>query len=347
MKRYKTNIIILILVSFLVLFLVLKDDFKSVVGALASVNFLLLIVAIFVVMLSWVFASLCLHTLAKHIEKDFRIRDYFKSIIITNFFSAITPYAVGGQPFQVYYLSKKGMKLSNATNIIIEFFKIHQITLVLLGFMAVILNAKFNYFPDDNILQNIVLLGFILNGAIAVLLILISKYKTIGERIAKKIVKLLHKIKIIKKEDMFLQKIDNYIYESNISSIYYDKHKKDLFIAGIYNFISLCLIYATPLFVAYSLGHFHSLNIIDAIAGSAYVMIIGAIVPVPGGTGGLEFGFAHFFGFFLTGSTLMAALLIWRFITYYLGILVGGIIMLFLANRKKSFLDSNQKEAAK
>jgi hypothetical protein len=61
-------------------------------------------------------------------------------------------------------------------------------------------------------------------------------------------------------------------------------------------------------------------------------MLIGAFVPIPGGSGGIEFAFASFFGFYITGSTLMAMLLIWRFITYYLSILAGGLVLIFNRN---------------
>ena len=54
-------------------------------------------------------------------------------------------------------------------------------------------------------------------------------------------------------------------------------------------------------------------------------MLIGSFVPIPGGTGGLEYGFTQFFGNFISSSKLMAIMLTWRFVTYYLGLFVGAI----------------------
>ena len=56
-------------------------------------------------------------------------------------------------------------------------------------------------------------------------------------------------------------------------------------------------------------------------------MLIGAFVPIPGGTGGLEYSFIQFYGNFITGSALSAMMLIWRFITYYFGMIVGAIAL--------------------
>ena len=75
------------------------------------------------------------------------------------------------------------------------------------------------------------------------------------------------------------------------------------------------------------MGDFTSYNLFLSIVTSAYVMLIGSFVPIPGGSGGLEYGFVAFFGNFLVGAKLTAVMLIWRFITYYLGIIIGAIMM--------------------
>ena len=75
------------------------------------------------------------------------------------------------------------------------------------------------------------------------------------------------------------------------------------------------------------MGEFSVLGIGVAIVVSAYVMIIGSFVPIPGGTGGLEYGFVTFFGNFITGSKLSALMLVWRFITYYFGMILGAIAL--------------------
>ena len=74
-------------------------------------------------------------------------------------------------------------------------------------------------------------------------------------------------------------------------------------------------------------GDFTSFSLPLAIMTSAYVMIIGSFVPIPGGSGGLEYGFVAFYGTFITGPKLMAIMLLWRFVTYYFGMIVGAIAL--------------------
>lgn len=84
------------------------------------------------------------------------------------------------------------------------------------------------------------------------------------------------------------------------------------------------------------MGDFTSINIVEALVASSYVMIMGAFVPTPGGTGGLEYGFINFYGYFITGNNLMATMIIWRGITYYIGMILGGIVVAFYKGRDKN-----------
>ena len=67
----------------------------------------------------------------------------------------------------------------------------------------------------------------------------------------------------------------------------------------------------------------------------SYVMLIGSFIPIPGGTGGLEYGFINFFKNFIIGSKLNAIMLLWRFITYYFGMILGALILNFKKEVKK------------
>ena len=105
------------------------------------------------------------------------------------------------------------------------------------------------------------------------------------------------------------------------------KKRKYLAVTGIsLNIASLLCLYIVPLFVLYSMGDFHSLSVVDTLTASAYVYVIGAFVPVPGATGGMEYGFTQFFGNFISLGKLSATVIIWRFITYYLVLIVGGTL---------------------
>ena len=88
---------------------------------------------------------------------------------------------------------------------------------------------------------------------------------------------------------------------------------------------ALICLYLVPVVLLYSTGDYTSFNGLISIVACAYVMLIGSFVPIPGGTGGLEYGFIAFFGNFVSGSNLRVIMILWRFVTYYFGMIVGAI----------------------
>lgn len=334
MKKYRINIIIIVIVTFLVLYFSLKDNFNEIIANMSHINLLWILIAIAFMFGSWFFAAMNLYTLSRSTDKNFSLRSFYGSVIISNFFNAITPSDSGGQPFQIYILNRRGMRVSTATHLVIESFKLYQIALVIWGLIAITLNNFLHYYATDSIVRKLVILGFIVNLTIAVFLILFGVNKKVTSNILKFIFNFLHKVKIIKNKEKMFDGIDNYIESSIASSEYFKGHRWVLFKSGIYSFISIGLLYTVPIFIVYSFGNFESLSILSVIVSTAYVMLIGAFVPIPGGSGGVEFAFAHFYGFFITGPVLMSILLIWRLVTYYFGILMGGIMFIFNKERR-------------
>ena len=96
-----------------------------------------------------------------------------------------------------------------------------------------------------------------------------------------------------------------------------------------FNLIALFLFYLVPYFVFMGLNSNLEIGPLEVVVSSAFILIIGNFVPIPGGSGGIEYGFLQFFGSFASGAFVSSALIIWRFVTYYLGIIIGGISLGF------------------
>ena len=100
-----------------------------------------------------------------------------------------------------------------------------------------------------------------------------------------------------------------------------------LLIAISANFITLILLYSIPFIIFKSLGA-SNVTILNSISITAFVMLIGNFVPIPGATGGIEYSFIHFFETLMIKlSILSGAMLLWRFITYFFGMILGFICL--------------------
>lgn len=335
MKKKIFNYFLLLLVTILVLYFSLKDNYEEIISILKTLNKGWLLVACLLIFSYWFFKAISLNTMVKRFKKDFSFRKSFKNILEINFFNAITPFASGGQPFQIYSLRKEKIKMADCTTIVMQQFVVYQIALVILGIIAIMCNQIFHMFPNNSVIKHLVTIGFIINTLVTIGLFLLAFTKKINKFLVNKTINILYKIKIVKDKEKQTKKFNKYINELYDGTKLLLKNKSE-FIGMIFiNFIGLICLYLVPLAILYGTGDYTSLNGLESIIASAYVMLMGSFVPIPGGTGGLEFGFMKFYGNFIKGSTLTAIMITWRFITYYIPMIIGAIAVNIKKKEKK------------
>lgn len=323
----KLNIIILIIITLLVLYFSLKDNFNETVTQIFTMNIWYLLVAFILLILFWLFRSYPIYTFCKKINKDFKYLSAVQLTLRTQFFNAVTPFATGGQPYQIYHLKQLGIDYASSTSVVIQNFIVYQIALVFLGIVALISNQIFDIFKNAELLQHLIALGFIINALVIIIMFIVAFSKKLNKVIISFGIKVLTKLKIVKDKEKKLKEWDEYINRFNKCANILLEDKKTFILNILYNFLALCSHYLIPLFILYSMGNFNAFTAGISIVSCAYIMIIGSFVPIPGATGGIEFGFVQFFGNFITGSKLSAMMLVWRFITYYFGMIVGAIAL--------------------
>lgn len=325
LKDLKKNTIILILITFLVMFLVLRKDFSNIVDLLLKMDLKFILVAFLLFFISIFLRGYITYKTVNNKEK-FSLIEAIRHNVITQFFNGITPFSTGGQPMEIYMLTRHGISANKGTMIILQNFIFYQVALVLFGIMAVSYNYMFHIFPKVVLLRKLVLIGFLVNTLVAIGIFLISLSKKFTTGCMKFIVKVLNKLKIVKNKEQVEENLKERLDEFHESAKVLRK-RKFLFIEGVvFNFLSLACLYAIPLLVVYSMHDFTSISLLECLTSSAYVLLVGAFVPIPGASGGIEYSFLAFFGNFLSSSINSAVLLIWRFITYYFGMIIGAIV---------------------
>lgn len=329
MKKLKSQSIILVFITAIIMYLLLKDDFPQIVSTILSMKYIYLIIGIVLIVFYWLIKAIALYLISKEYSKTISFKSIFLQTIITQFFNGVTPFSTGGQPMQIYMLNKSKISLAKSTNIVMQEFITYQVALVLYGIFAVLVNYKLEIFNDAVVLKNLVLLGFLINTSICIVMLILSFSKRMSKALFNIVFKVLSKLKFIGNLDSKKEKWNNRLVEFQESAELFKKNKLLFAKCFILNGIALTCYYVIPYFLIIGIEGAMLITPLTAIVASAYTLIIGSFVPIPGGTGGIEYGFLRFFGVFNTGSTLSAILLVWRFITYYLGIIVGGVAFSF------------------
>ena len=335
MKKYRLNIILLVIVAFVVIFFTLKDDFNGAMNYFKNMNYLWVLVAALCMILNIFFQSLSQYRFLKEIDPNYKFSSCFKLMCMAMFFNAITPFSSGGQPFEMYLLNKEGIKVSDSLNALMQNFITYQFGLIFTSTIAIILNGIFKVLPDTLLLKKIVLIGYFVNILVMGIIIFISRAKRLNTKLFSKIFKFIFHFKFIKNKEEKEQKFNKYLEDFYNSTAIMKNNKKNTILSFLFNLISLCFLYAIPIFVFYSFGY-SKINYLESFVSSSFTYLIGSFVPIPGATGGLEYGFIDFFKIFIkSGAMLSAGMLLWRLITYYFGMVLGGIVLMTYRRKRK------------
>lgn len=327
MKNKKLNLSLLILALSLVLYFTLKDNFSSIMHELSKVNILIFALAIFVFILSLMIKSVSLQIFIKEHKKNYSFKSAFCLTLIGQFLNGITPFSTGGQPFQVYLLKKDGHRISDSTSAMVKDSITYQVALLIMGIFSITLNLVLKTIPVNSSLTPLIIIGFIINIMVLLFLFMIIRMRKTTLSIINKLLLILNKIRK-KNTDQLKKRIEKGL--DNFYNCYAElrKNKKQFIITVLTNVINLTLLYMIPYIIFKSLNT-NTFDIMRSIMLTSFVMLMGNFVPIPGATGGIEYGFIKFFGIFNTNiSVISGAMLLWRFVTYFFGMLMGFIMLI-------------------
>ena len=331
--KYIFNFLLIAIVLSIVLYFSLKDNYQEIISTILKMNYIWIFVAILALIIYRLCASLGHYYIIKANNGKVSYLKCFQINLMILFFHGITPFAGGGQPMEIYFLHKEGIPVTKATNITLQNFIVYQIALIITGLIALIYNHIFNVFPNDSLIKYLVVLGFTINTLVLVVTFILSFGKKTNKFIIEKGIHFLAKIKIIKEEKKTQEKCQKYLQSFHDNAIELKKNKKIVAFMVLINIIGLMTMYSMPYPILRGMGI--NINIFKVITAIAYVMIIGSFVPIPGGTGGIEYSFIFFFQYLISGSILHAAMLVWRLISYYLGMIFGAIALSLYRKKEK------------
>jgi len=175
-------------------------------------------------------------------------------------------------------------------------------------------------------------LFFLVNFLVLLVSFILSFGKKVNRIICLKGIDLLNKLKLIKNPEKLKKDFNTYLDNFQKNAVKLRKNKKIVLKCILINIFAILVWYSMPYFLGLGLGI--NFTLLEAIVATSYVMIMGSFVPIPGGTGGIEYGFIFFFKYLVKGSILNGLMLVWRFISYYLGIIIGAIFLSI--HRKKA-----------
>ncbi len=345
LKKWLGPIIIVVTLTAVMIIGMVSGNLPKAVNAVMSADPLCIALCVLCYFIYMMAGAMAICSFLKREGYHLRLRDSLSAMLTAIYYSNITPGATGGQPMQIAYLKKFGIPVGIGTSAIASFFIAWHV-------MRVVLLAGFGLFYKDFINQNLgqyvpfLILGFTYNVVLVVLWLLFCFSKKPVELIVKLIGKLAEKFRIIKNSQKTIESMQRTADKFHTGMTHLKNHKSEIFRQLFFGTVYVMSLSSILYFAYRGIG----------LEGSSYGEILSmgfcqyisaAYMPTPGASGAQEGIFRLYFGSMMPGASLLAVMMIWRFMSYYLGLIVGAAANLIgrrNAEKEKQENIENEKE---
>ncbi len=328
-KKKRQNIfrIIYIFGTIFIIFLIglLSNEIQEIKEILPRINLKWIGISFISVILFWLSDALLLGHITSYIFTKQKFNKSLKIGIMGLYYGALTPFASGGQPMQVVYMKHDGIPLGVSTAIITLKFIVYELSLCFLYIVAMILKGSIFYTNYHHAFW-LTTIGFLLNLIAVAFISMGMLNRKVTENIVHRFIHFLSKIKIIRKEEKRNAKIDKLIDDFNISSAYIKNNMLNFLISIFISIFNMAFLFAIPYFIYRAFG-LNQEPFILIFTLQAFLFLAVSLVPLPGAAGASEGGFYLFFSSMFGSIPVFMPMIIWRFFTYYLILLVGSFLV--------------------
>ncbi|USS92922.1 flippase-like domain-containing protein [Fructilactobacillus ixorae] len=327
-RSNKISLLIMLAIGVLISWYAVRDiQFSVLIHDLSSINPGWLLVALGCILLYFFLEAVVTYVLVKSSTPNFSFRNAIRVPLVEQLFNGITPFSSGGQPAQLVVLLQAGVDGGKASSALLMKFVIYQ-AMIVLNFVISLL-IGFHYLIDTvHSLAIFVLFGFLIHLVVIVGLLMIMYWYSMTKRVINWCFKIVSWFVSEQKYRSWKQtlneKIDNFHHESVRIAHEWKLMGK---VCGI-TFLQLVFYYLIPYFVMLALGYYNA-NVVMVTSLDVLIFLVISIFPIPGGAGGAEYSFEKLFGSYIHSSSKLAlAMILWRLLTYYLGLVLGLVALI-------------------
>lgn len=240
------------------------------------------------------------------------------------YYCNVTPGASGGQPLEIYTLRKYGAPIGISGSAMVVKFICFQMILLIAG---VILWVTHGAFVSDHTQGSIwfVILGYLVNCfSIGIVLMMSISQRAVRWLIAF-CIKIGVKLHLCKNPEASTAR-----WEDHCQTFFYSFRQLVRSPVSLLTQCGVALLQLfslmLPIIAVYHAFGLSEVSSMELITMGVLLYIGASYTPLPGASGAQEGGFAVLFKGIFPDARLFVALLIWRFSTYYLNVIVGAVV---------------------
>jgi len=278
-----------------------------------------------------------------------RLRLCMSVTMLGKFYDSVTPLGTGSQPFQIHHLQKNNTPDGVAIALPIMEYTINRFSFVLISIAAIILNAA-NVFGDNVGMNTAIyvaaIIGIVLNFGFPMLLIISLFSKKACRKLTRLFVTVAKCLRLTKDPCRLYKKIMSKL-DANISCMKMFVKRKRLFFCFALSIGGRLAMASVGYFVlkAFGFGTLHGWGWAEIVVLNILIANSVTFIPTPGNSGAADLSFYWVFNSVLLASTGVAsgavATLVWRGISYYSFILIGFVLVMVIASKRKKMARAN------
>ena len=330
-KIGKNVLFFIILVLFTFFFLLRGQDTTEIFNAIKNIDLYYIFIGIGLMGIYILAESINTYTLLKKLGYKVKLISAIKYTLLGFFYSSITPSSTGGQPMQLYYMTKDKIDISDGTMILL----INTCSFQIIIFIYMIFSLIFNYsylVKNSGYFGILIIVSLIISILVISILLSFIFSKKMTNKIHKLLIFLINKFKKKNREETIIkinEKIERFEHSRN-----YIKENKLLFIRVLFTtFIQITAFYSVTYITSLALSS-SSLQYINILTLQAILYSSVASVPIPGTMGVTEIGFNVLF-VPIFGNLVYTATLINRFMNFYVIVLISGFTATYTHLKQK------------
>ena len=324
-KKQILNIVFVVLLMVFTVYAVSKStnelNYSNIKSFFANAN----LVYIGIAFICWagfvLFEALSLHIILKKLGYKSRFKHSIGYSTADIYYSAITPSASGGQPASAYYMVKDGIDGGTSGFSLIFNLVGYTSAIIIIGVFSLIFGFK-EFLELNTFVQVLVLLGIASQILLLSFFISCMCYHTLVKKVGHGIVKLLNKVRIIRKKEKWLDRVDNIVDKYRDSYEEFKKHKRTLIPVILCNLGQRVAQVFISVFVCKAAT---DCSMLDVFLLQAFVVLGSNTIPIPGGAVAFEYLYLNTYCLLFGEEFIVIAMMVTRFISYYFSMFVSFI----------------------
>lgn len=334
-RKLILNILLFVVMIGIIVF-VIRDSLGEIFTELGKTSLPVLLGVTAFGLISQIIEGYTIKTIAGEFQPKFTILDGFFASAYSTFYRVVT-FGTGSIFSEVIYYHKKGLKYSEGTGTSALRMITYKIALMVWALVFLVVKS-------DAIQAHISNGIFLVFAGIGVTLLIISTLLILSLNINAQVFFVIICNRFLKRQKLRdgVDRLNAQIYSLRGAIKMFIRDRRAVLRVICSNMGKLVVWYLLPYFIL--VQDYPEIDFFLTVALISFTVILGGVLPAPGGIGGFEFVYVLLFRNVVGRVDAVSSLLLYRYATYLLPFLIGMIYVLF--NKQKQ-INHEIKEAKK